>query len=62
MKEMTAIIPGLQGEVPANSRKGFPYVGGKYELNDIKSFLISGMHFSISTYNIIQKTCRDVDA
>ncbi|QCD77359.1 uncharacterized protein LOC114188662 [Vigna unguiculata] len=29
VQEMTAIIPGLQGSIPANSRKGFPYVGGK---------------------------------
>lgn len=27
---MTEIIPGLQGDVPANSRKGVPFVGGKY--------------------------------
>ncbi|KAK9727095.1 hypothetical protein RND81_05G257500 [Saponaria officinalis] len=26
---MTEIIPGLQGDVPANYPKGFPYVGGK---------------------------------
>lgn len=29
VEEMTAIIPGLQGDIPANSRRGFPYVGGK---------------------------------
>lgn len=26
---MTEIIPGLQGDVPANYPKGVPYVGGK---------------------------------
>ncbi|KAI5577772.1 hypothetical protein BDE02_09G137000 [Populus trichocarpa] len=26
---MTEIIPGLQGDVPPDSRKGVPYVGGK---------------------------------
>ncbi|KAK1314696.1 Beta-D-xylosidase 1 [Acorus calamus] len=26
---MTQIIPGLQGQIPANSRKGVPYVAGK---------------------------------
>ncbi|EXB73273.1 Periplasmic beta-glucosidase [Morus notabilis] len=26
---MTEIIPGLQGDLPANSRKGVPFVGGK---------------------------------
>lgn len=31
MQEMTEIIPGLQGDIPANSRKGVPYVGGKYD-------------------------------
>lgn len=29
VQAMTEIIPGLQGEIPANSRKGVPYVGGK---------------------------------
>ncbi|XP_061350509.1 uncharacterized protein LOC133295680 [Gastrolobium bilobum] len=29
VQEMTEIIPGLQGNIPANYRKGFPYVGGK---------------------------------
>ncbi|KAL6130235.1 hypothetical protein ACLB2K_068616 [Fragaria x ananassa] len=28
VQAMTEIIPGLQGDIPANSRKGFPYVGG----------------------------------
>jgi hypothetical protein len=31
---MTEIIPGLQGDIPSNSWKGVPYVGGKYELYD----------------------------
>ena len=29
VQEMTKIMPGFQGEIPANSRKGIPYVGGK---------------------------------
>ncbi|KAF8398040.1 hypothetical protein HHK36_016966 [Tetracentron sinense] len=29
VQEMTEIIPGLQGEIPANSRKGVPYLSGK---------------------------------
>ncbi|KAM6584090.1 hypothetical protein CsatB_011092 [Cannabis sativa] len=29
VQEMTEIIPGLQGDIPSNSRKGVPYVGGK---------------------------------
>lgn len=28
---MTEIIPGLQGDLPAKSKNGVPYVGGKYE-------------------------------
>ncbi|XP_039063279.1 beta-glucosidase BoGH3B-like [Hibiscus syriacus] len=29
VEQMTDIIPGLQGDIPSGSRKGFPYVGGK---------------------------------
>ncbi|XP_073034215.1 uncharacterized protein [Primulina eburnea] len=29
VQEMTEIIPGLQGDIPANSRKGVPYVAEK---------------------------------
>ncbi|KAI4332820.1 hypothetical protein L6164_017697 [Bauhinia variegata] len=29
VEEMTAIILGLQGNIPANYKKGYPYVGGK---------------------------------
>ncbi|PSS15824.1 Beta-glucosidase [Actinidia chinensis var. chinensis] len=29
VQAMTEIIPGLQGEIPANSRKGVPFVDGK---------------------------------
>ncbi|XP_060197140.1 uncharacterized protein LOC132626320 [Lycium barbarum] len=29
VRSMTEIIPGLQGDVPANMSKGVPYVGGK---------------------------------
>ncbi|XP_020976373.1 uncharacterized protein LOC107638839 [Arachis ipaensis] len=29
VEQMTEIIPGLQGSLPANAKKGFPYVGGK---------------------------------
>ncbi|XP_059659713.1 uncharacterized protein LOC132306364 [Cornus florida] len=29
VQEMTEIIPGLQGEIPADISKGVPYVGGK---------------------------------
>nr|GEV74376.1 lysosomal beta glucosidase-like [Tanacetum cinerariifolium] len=29
VREMTELIPGLQGDIPPNSRPGVPYVGGK---------------------------------
>ncbi|XP_038985447.1 beta-glucosidase BoGH3B-like [Phoenix dactylifera] len=29
VEEMTEIIPGLQGDIPANSRKGVPFVAGQ---------------------------------
>ncbi|PSS01663.1 Beta-glucosidase like [Actinidia chinensis var. chinensis] len=32
VQAMTEIIPGLQGEIPANSQKGVPFVDGKFEL------------------------------
>ncbi|KAI4308345.1 hypothetical protein L6164_031428 [Bauhinia variegata] len=32
VRAMTEIIPGLQGDIPANSKKGFPYVGGKEKI------------------------------
>lgn len=41
MQEMTEIIPGLQGNIAANSRKGFPYVGDKYGIIDSNTFLRS---------------------
>ncbi|XP_076953729.1 uncharacterized protein LOC143627899 [Bidens hawaiensis] len=29
VRQMTELIPGLQGDIPANGRKGVPFVGGK---------------------------------
>ncbi|CAK9181042.1 unnamed protein product, partial [Ilex paraguariensis] len=29
VRAMTEVIPGLQGDIPANSVKGVPFVGGK---------------------------------
>ncbi|PON49137.1 Glycoside hydrolase [Parasponia andersonii] len=29
VRSMTEIVPGLQGDIPANSRKGVPYVAGR---------------------------------
>ncbi|KAL6314847.1 hypothetical protein AAG906_029063 [Vitis piasezkii] len=48
VQEMTKIMPGFQGEIPANSRKGIPYVGGKvYQVAKIESLL--GKRLSGST-------------
>lgn len=30
VREMTEIVPGLQGQIPSKSRLGVPYVAGKY--------------------------------
>lgn len=35
VQAMTEIIPGLQGDIPVNSRKGVPYVGGKYGPSEV---------------------------
>lgn len=32
VQAMTEIIPGLQGDIPAGSPKGVPYVAGRYTL------------------------------
>lgn len=29
VRAMTELIPGLQGDIPSNSRKGVPYVAGQ---------------------------------
>lgn len=46
VQEMTDIIIGLQGEIPNESRKGIPYVAGKYgnfEGNAIRIVLYSAL-------------------
>ena len=53
---MTDIILGLQGEVPAGSRKAVPYVGGKYELYDSKSTSFMGLAKLLEAYTSI---CSD---
>ncbi|CAK9157281.1 unnamed protein product [Ilex paraguariensis] len=37
VQEMTDIILGLQGEIPNGSRKGVPYIAGKYVLFESQS-------------------------
>lgn len=51
---MTDIILGLQGEVPAGSRKAVPYVGGKYELYDSKSTYFMGLAKLLEAYTSIR--------
>lgn len=35
---MTELIPGLQGDVPPNVRKGVPYVAGGYDASQASYF------------------------
>lgn len=46
---MTEIIPGLQGDAPANSRKGVPFVGGKYVSLVFHIFILS--NFVVSSFD-----------
>ena len=43
---MTELIPGLQGDIPPNSRKGVPFLAGQY----------------VFSLFIIAKTRRKLDA
>lgn len=36
---MTEIIPGLQGDIPAKSRKGIPFVAEQYVLKPLFLFI-----------------------
>jgi len=53
VQEMTEIISGLQGSIPSNSRKGFPYVGGKYVINYFRAFFEIRLHFIIFFRNFL---------
>lgn len=59
MQEMTEIISGLQGDIPANSRKGVPYVGDKYVIIDCKAslerFFSSILHLQIYSFLVGQR-------
>lgn len=53
---MTEIIPGLQGDAPANSRKGVPFVGGKYvslvfHIFILSNFVVSSFDCKVLWYN-----------
>ncbi|XP_020104873.1 uncharacterized protein LOC109721592 isoform X3 [Ananas comosus] len=55
VEEMTAIIPGLQGEIPANSRKGVPFVAGRKKVAACAKHYVGdgGTHMGINENNTI---------
>lgn len=55
VQAMTEIIPGLQGEIPANSLKGVPYVAGKNKVAACAKHFVGdgGTHNGIDENNTI---------
>eukprot|EP00268_Persea_americana_P027652 TRINITY_DN26982_c0_g3_i1.p1 TRINITY_DN26982_c0_g3~~TRINITY_DN26982_c0_g3_i1.p1 ORF type:complete len:634 (+),score=113.54 TRINITY_DN26982_c0_g3_i1:208-2109(+) len=55
VQAMTEIIPGLQGDVPSNSKKGIPYVGGKKKVAACAKHYVGdgGTHNGINENNTI---------
>lgn len=55
VQEMTEIIPGLQGEIPANSRKGVPFVAGQNKVAACAKHYVGdgGTHNGINENNTI---------
>ncbi|KAH7666318.1 beta-glucosidase protein [Dioscorea alata] len=55
VQEMTEIIPGLQGEIPANSRKGVPFVAGPNNVASCAKHYVGdgGTHNGINENNTI---------
>ncbi|KAK8931258.1 Beta-xylosidase/alpha-L-arabinofuranosidase 2 [Platanthera zijinensis] len=55
VKMMTEIIPGLQGDIPANSPKGVPFVGGKTKVAACAKHYVGdgGTHLGINENNTI---------
>lgn len=55
VQEMTEIIPGLQGDLPANHKKGFPYVAGKNKVAACAKHFVGdgGTHKGINENNTI---------
>lgn len=54
---MTEIIPGLQGDLPANSKKGIPFVSGKYVSPFLLSLiLISTLHCIYYFLNFVRES------
>ncbi|KAM1363236.1 hypothetical protein EV2_028937 [Malus domestica] len=55
VQEMTEIIPGLQGDIPANSQKGVPYVGGNKKVAACAKHFVGdgGTSKGINEYNTV---------
>ncbi|KAK4719741.1 hypothetical protein R3W88_018079 [Solanum pinnatisectum] len=55
VRAMTEIIPGLQGDVPANSSKGVPFVGGKSKVAACAKHYVAdgGTERGIDAYNTV---------
>ncbi|XP_072978637.1 uncharacterized protein [Typha angustifolia] len=55
VEQMTEIIPGLQGEIPANSRKGVPFVAGRKKVVACAKHYVGdgGTHMGINENNTI---------
>uniref|UniRef100_A0A6V7QZC7 Glycoside hydrolase family 3 N-terminal domain-containing protein n=1 Tax=Ananas comosus var. bracteatus TaxID=296719 RepID=A0A6V7QZC7_ANACO len=55
VQEMTEIIPGLQGDIPANSPKGVPYVAGKTKVAACSKHYVGdgGTYMGINENNTI---------
>ncbi|KAI7736788.1 hypothetical protein M8C21_011223, partial [Ambrosia artemisiifolia] len=55
IKLMTEIIPGLQGDIPAGSRKGVPYVGGQNKVAACAKHYLGdgGTHLGVDEGNTI---------
>ncbi|XP_030451079.1 uncharacterized protein LOC115673134 isoform X2 [Syzygium oleosum] len=55
VRQMTEIIPGLQGDIPSGSRKGVPYVGGKNKVAACAKHFVGdgGTTKGINEYNTV---------
>ncbi|MQM17328.1 hypothetical protein Taro_050297 [Colocasia esculenta] len=55
VRMMTEMIPGLQGDVPANAKKGFPFVAGKDKVAACAKHFVGdgGMQNGINENNTI---------
>jgi Glycosyl hydrolase family 3 N terminal domain len=47
VRQMTELIPGLQGDLPPNMRKGVPYVAGGYDASQASYFAPRKSHHCV---------------